>query len=143
MKTNRIGGWLFAPLAYMLLSLLSSSLMLILFIMALLQHGAGRRIWTLGGVFSTQWGFSLLITAAVWCFSLYVLRLFFKRSRRFPKLFIVWLLVMLLLALKSFAFSPVSDAVALRGIIMPLLAAAIFVPYIKRSTRVRQTFIEP
>ena len=132
MKTDRIGGWLFAPLAYMLLSLLSSSLMLVLFIMALLQHGAGQRIWTLGGVFFTKWGFSL-----------YVLRLFFKRSCRFPKLFIVWLLVMLLLALKSFAFSPVSDAVALRGIIMPLIAAAIFVPYIKRSARVRQTFIEP
>ncbi|AKH89102.1 DUF2569 domain-containing protein [Edwardsiella tarda] len=143
MKTDRIGGWLFAPLAYMLLSLLSSSLMLVLFIMALLQHGAGQRIWTLGGVFFTQWGFSLMITAAVWGFSLYVLRLFFKRSCRFPKLFIVWLLVMLLLALKSFAFSPVSDAVALRGIIMPLIAAAIFVPYIKRSARVRQTFIEP
>lgn len=141
MKTDRIAGWLFAPLAYMLLSLLSSSLMLALFIMTLLQHGSAP-LWGHGATFLSQWDLSLLITVGVWCFSLHVLRLFFKRSRRFPKRFIVWLLVMLLLALKSFAFSPISDALALRGIIMPLLAAAVFVPYIKRSTRVRQTFIE-
>ncbi|NEY29548.1 DUF2569 domain-containing protein, partial [Escherichia coli] len=30
-----------------------------------------------------------------------------------------------------------------RNMVMPLLAAAIFVPYIKRSSRVRDTFIEP
>ncbi|AIJ10159.1 MULTISPECIES: DUF2569 domain-containing protein [Edwardsiella] len=142
MKTDRIGGWLFAPLAYMILSLISSSLMLALFIMTLLQHGGGGRLWSHGGTFFSQWGLSLLITLGVWCFSLHVLRLFFKRSRRFPKHFIAWLLVMLLLALKSFAFSPISDTLALRGIVMPLLAAAVFVPYIKRSARVRQTFIE-
>ncbi|WP_395756382.1 DUF2569 domain-containing protein [Edwardsiella ictaluri] len=142
MKTNRIGGWLFAPLAYMILSLVSSSLMLALFVMTLLQHGGSGCLWAHGVTFSSQWGLSLLFILGVWCFSPHVLRLFFKRSRRFPKHFIAWLLVMLLLALKSFAFSPISDTLSLRGIVTPLLAAAVFVPYIKRSARVRQTFIE-
>lgn len=49
---------------------------------------------------------------------------------------------MVLLAIRTFAFSPVTDAAAVRNMVIPLLAAAVFVPYIKRSRRVRDTFIE-
>jgi hypothetical protein len=143
MKTKRIGGWLVAPLAYMIVSLLSSSLMLIIFLMTIIQPASRSQLLSHSPTFSSQWMLSFAITVIIWAFTLFNLYLFGKRSRRFPKFFILWLLVMVLLALKSFAFSPVTDAAAVRNMVMPLLAAAIFVPYIKRSSRVRDTFIEP
>jgi len=48
-----------------------------------------------------------------------------------------------LLALKTFAFTPVADSRALQTLLLSLLAAAIFAPYFKRSKRVKTTFIAP
>jgi len=59
------------------------------------------------------------------------------------KHYIIWLLITILLALKAFAFSPVSDTLALRQLLFPLLAAALIVPYFKRSQRVKKTFVNP
>jgi hypothetical protein len=36
------------------------------------------------------------------------------------------------LAIKAFAFSPVSDVLALRQLLFPLLAAALLAPYFRR-----------
>ena len=82
---ERIGGWLIAPLAWLLVALLSASLALLLYTTALVT----------------------------------------------------------LLAVKAFAFSPVSDALAVRQLLFPLLATALLVPYFKRSTRVKKTFVNP
>ena len=49
----------------------------------------------------------------------------------------------LLRALKSFAFMPVSDAIAVRDLLFALAATALIVPYFKRSERVKQTFVNP
>jgi hypothetical protein len=49
----------------------------------------------------------------------------------------------ILLALKTFAFTPVADGKAIQTLLLSLLAAAVFVPYFKRSQRVKQTFIQP
>ncbi|MCQ7051490.1 DUF2569 domain-containing protein, partial [Salmonella enterica] len=68
---------------------------------------------------------------------------FFKRRRCVPKHYIIWLLVSVLLAVKAFAFSPVSDAFAVRQLLFPLLATALIVPYLKRSARVKTTFVNP
>lgn len=67
----------------------------------------------------------------------------FKRRRSVLKHMIIWLLISVLLALKAFAFSPVSDDVAVRGLLSALLAAALIVPYFKRSQRVKATFVNP
>ncbi|OFS08736.1 hypothetical protein HMPREF3091_17305 [Hafnia sp. HMSC23F03] len=142
MNTKRIGGWLVAPLAYMIVSLLSSSLMMIIFVMMVVQPASRSQLFSHSPVFSSQWTLSFVITIAIWAFTLFNLYLFGKRSRRFPKFFVLWLLVMVLLAIRTFAFSPVTDAAAVRNMVIPLLAAAVFVPYIKRSRRVRDTFIE-
>lgn len=82
-----------------------------------------------------------MTSGAMWLFTFWLLRLLFRRSRRFPRLLILWLLVGVLLGIKTFA--PVSDNLALRVLFPPVLAAAVLVPYIKRSQRVRQTFILP
>ena len=49
-------------------------------------------------------------------------------------------MVGVLLAVKAFAFSPISDDLAVRQLLLPLLAAALIVPYFKRSQRVKRTF---
>ena len=67
----------------------------------------------------------------------------FKRRACVPKHYILWLLISVLLAIKAFAFSPVPDAFAVRQLLFPLLAAALLVPYFKRSQRVKSTFVNP
>ncbi|MNH40329.1 Inner membrane protein YdgK [compost metagenome] len=54
----------------------------------------------------------------------------------------MWLLITVLLAIKAFAFSPVPDELAVRSLGWPLLMAALLVPYMKRSQRVKGTFTE-
>ncbi|MDC6110991.1 DUF2569 domain-containing protein [Serratia rubidaea] len=139
---NRIGGWLLAPMAYLIVTLLSASLMLVLYAMAIITPESRDYLLTNAHAFTLQWYFSVLTTLAMWVFTLWLLWLFCHRSRRFPKLFLVWLLITVLLAIKSFAFAPIPDEVAVRSLGWPLLMAAIFVPYLRRSQRVKHTFTE-
>jgi len=108
-SAERIGGWLLAPLAWLLVALLSAS----------------------------------LFALAMWYYTLWLTIAFFKRRSVVPKHYIIWLLITLLLAIKAFAFSPVSDVLALRQLLFPLLAAALLAPYFRRSQRVKRTFVNP
>lgn len=139
---TRIGGWLLAPVAYLTVTLLSASLMLFLYAMAIFMPESHEYLLTNVQAFTLQWYLSVLTTLAMWCFTLCLLWLFCHRSQRFPKLFLVWLLVTVLLAIKAFAFAPVPDEIAVRSLGWPLLMAALLVPYIKRSQRVKGTFTE-
>ncbi len=75
-------------------------------------------------------------------FTLYLLRQFFYRAKNFPRLFIFWLLINLLLAIKSFGFAPVDDQTALQSLLWSVFSTVCFVPYIKYSKRVRETFTQ-
>lgn len=139
----RITGWLLAPLAWLLMSLLSSSVALLSFLMIALSP-AGRA--ALGSVETkTMLLFSLSVgcAMAMWAYTLWLTIAFFKRRQNVVRHYIVWLLIAVLLALKSFAFSPVSDKVAVQLLLPSLLAAALLVPYLKRSRQVKQVFINP
>lgn len=139
---SRVGGWLLLPLAYLLVTLLSISLLLVRYLLALFDPETLQYLLSNGQALTMQWFFSLLTTLAMWGFTAVVLWLLCRRSARFPRLFILWLLLTVLLAIKSFAFAPVSDAVALNGLAWPLLAASIFVPYIRLSRRAKATFTQ-
>ncbi|WP_431222517.1 DUF2569 domain-containing protein [Serratia sp. L9] len=139
---SRIGGWLLAPMAYLIVTLLSASLMLMLYGMAIFMPESRDYLITNAEAFTLQWYLSVLTSLIMWCFTLYLLWLFCQRSQRFPKLFLVWLLITVLLAIKAFAFSPVSDELAVRSLLWPLVMAALLVPYMKRSKRVKGTFTE-
>ena len=89
------------------------------------------------------WFVSFVFAIAMWYYTLWLTIAFFKRRKSVPKHYIIWLLVSVLLAVKAFAFSPVSDALAVRQLLFPLLATALLVPYFKRSTRVKKTFVNP
>lgn len=140
---QRIGGWLLGPLAWLLVALLSASLALLLYVMAL---ATPQTFKTLSGQETGNlllWGMSFITAIAMWYYTLWLTIAFFKRRRCVPKHYIIWLLVSVLLAVKAFAFSPVSDAFAVRHLLFPLLATALIVPYLKRSARVKTTFVNP
>ncbi|STI86002.1 inner membrane protein [Escherichia coli] len=103
-------------------------------------------ISTLGGqALTTQilWGVSFITAIAMWYYTLWLTIAFFKRRRCVPKHYIIWLLISVLLAVKAFAFSPVEDGIAVRQLLFTLLATALIVPYFKRSSRVKATFVNP
>jgi hypothetical protein len=139
---QRIGGWLLAPMAYLIVNLVSVLLTLMLFSMAIFQPESRHYLLTNSQAFTLQWYFSVATTLAMGVFTLVVLWKFCRRASLLPKLYIVWLLVTVLLAVKAFAFSPVTDSLVVRNLLSHLLAAALLVPYFKRSRRVKETFTQ-
>nr|WP_154324941.1 DUF2569 domain-containing protein [Pantoea sp. 201603H] len=139
----RIGGWLLLPLAWLIMTLLTSALVLAVYLSALVSPELRQALLHNAHSFTLQWSLSLGTSLLVWLYSIWVTWIFCKRSRRLPRHYIIWLLMTVLLALKTFAFSPVSDSAAIRTLLISLLAASILVPYFKRSQRVKKTFIEP
>ncbi|EHK0943868.1 DUF2569 domain-containing protein [Citrobacter farmeri] len=140
---QRIGGWLLGPLAWLLVALLSASLALFLYATALASPTTFAMLAEQSTGNLLLWGVSFITAIAMWYYTLWLTIAFFKRRRSVPKHYIIWLLVSVLLAVKAFAFSPVPDALAVRQLLFPLLAAALLVPYFKRSVRVKTTFVNP
>ncbi len=139
----RIAGWLLLPLAWLIMTMLTSALVVALYLRPLFDSELRSTLFEHADVLMTQWLVSLLTAAAVWLYSIWVCWIFCQRSRRLPRHYIIWLLVTVLLALKTFAFTPVADGKAIQALLLALLSAAVFVPYFKRSQRVKQTFIRP
>lgn len=142
-KPPRIAGWLLAPLAWLLLSLLSSSLAIAIYAMMLVSPDTHQLMASRGPNMVFLWYFSVVSGLAMWGYTLWLTVAFFKRRRNVVRHYIIWLMLSLILAVKTFALSPVTDEIALRQLIFPLLAAALVVPYLKRSRRVKETFINP
>ena len=139
----RIAGWLLLPLAWLIMTMLTSAVVVAMYLSPLFNTELRNTLFSHGGTLLTQWAVSLLTAGAVWLYSIWVVWIFCKRSRRLPRHYILWLLMTILLALKTFAFTPVADNKAIQTLLLSLLAAAVFVPYFKRSQRVKQTFIQP
>ncbi|EJL81282.1 DUF2569 domain-containing protein [Pantoea sp. BIGb0393] len=137
----RIAGWLLLPLAWLIMTMLTSALVVAMYLSPLFNPELRPTLFS-HGTLLTQWSVSLLTAAVVWAYSIWVCWIFCKRSRRLPRHYILWLLMTVLLALKTFAFTPVADGKAIQTLLLSLLAAAVFVPYFKRSQRVKQTFIQ-
>ena len=140
---ERIGGWLLAPLAWLLLALFSASLSLLIYAGALMTPEMLSSLKTQSSSYVTLWAISCAFAVAMWYYTLWLTIAFFKRRKSVPKHYIVWLLISVVLAIKAFAFAPVSDALAIRQLLFPLLAAALLAPYFRRSQRVKSTFVNP
>ena len=142
-SAERIGGWLLAPLAWLLVALLSASLSLLFFANALMSPQTYTLLRAMSAGHMALWVASLLFALAMWYYTLWLTIAFFKRRSVVPKHYIIWLLISVLLAVKAFAFSPVEDGIAVRQLLFTLLATALIVPYFKRSSRVKATFVNP
>ncbi|WP_312947327.1 DUF2569 domain-containing protein [Superficieibacter sp.] len=140
---ERIGGWLLAPLAWLLLALFSASLSLLIYAGALLTPHMLDQLQSQSMSYISLWALSCLFAVAMWYYTLWLTIAFFKRRVLVPKHYIIWLLISVLLAVKAFAFAPVADTLALRQLLFPLLAAALLAPYFRRSQRVKHTFVNP
>lgn len=139
----RIGGWLLAPLAWLLLTLLSTSLVVVMYFTAMLSPETRHAIGQQAVQDIVLWYVSLFSAVAMWSYTLWLTITFFKRQRKTPKHYVIWLLISVLLVLKSFAFSPVSDETIVRQLVFQLIAAALFAPYFRRAERVKLTFVNP
>lgn len=137
---KRLGGWLLLPLIWLLLIVVNSTLQMAVSFATLLSREVLTQLWIQPTDVKFKLGLSLLTAVLIWCYSIWVTILFFKRSRRLPRHYIIWLLLTVLLAIKTFAFAPVSDALAVQALLIALLPAALLVPYFKRSARVKETF---
>lgn len=124
-------------------ALLSASLALLLYVTALATPQTFKTLGEQSTANLLLWGVSFITAIAMWYYTLWLTIAFFKRRACVPKHYILWLLISVLLAIKAFAFSPVPDAFAVRQLLFPLLAAALLVPYFKRSQRVKSTFVNP
>ena len=140
---ERIGGWLLAPLAWLLLALFSASLSLLIYAGALMTPEALSSLKAQSTGYITLWIASFAFAVAMWYYTLWLTIAFFKRRKSVPRHYIIWLLISVLLAIKAFAFSPVNDMLAMKQLLFPLLAAALLAPYFRRSQRVKDTFVNP
>ena len=130
-SVERIGGWLLAPLAWLLVAFLSASLSLLFFADALMSSQTYALLSAMSIEHLALWIASLAFAIAMWYYTLWLTIAFFKRRKGVPKHYIIWLLITLLLAVKAFAFSPISDALALLE------------RYFRSSQRVKRTFVNP
>lgn len=139
----RLGGWLLVALAWLIVTLLASCLVVTIYVSTLCDLALRDASYTPPHQVLWQWGASLITSALMLAYSAWITWIFCKRSQRLPRHYMIWLLLNVVLALKTFVFSPVSDGLAIRTLLFALLAASILVPYFKRSQRVKNTFIEP
>jgi len=139
-SAERIGGWLLGPLAWLIIQLISISVTLVKFTYVLFSPQTLALLKDLGASNVALLAVSFISFIAMWCYTLWLTVAFFKRRSKVPKHYIIWLMVGVILAVKAFAFSPIADDLAVRQLLLPLLAAALIVPYLKRSTRVKRTF---
>lgn len=139
-SAERIGGWLLGPLAWLIVQLISISVTLVKFTYVLFSPQTLALLKDLGTSNVTLLALSFISFIAMWYYTMWLTVAFFRRRSNVPKHYIIWLMVGVILTVKAFAFSPIADDLAVRQLLLPLLAAAVIVPYFKRSTRVKRTF---
>ena len=78
-SVERIGGWLLAPLAWLLVALLSASLSLLFFAKALMSSQTYTLLGNMSAEHLALWIASLAFAIAMWYYTLWLTIAFFKR----------------------------------------------------------------
>ncbi|RDT58749.1 DUF2569 family protein, partial [Klebsiella pneumoniae] len=76
---ERIGGWLIAPLAWLLVALLSASLALLLYTTALVTPHTIQTLMSQSALNIATWFVSFVFAIAMWYYTLWLTIAFFKR----------------------------------------------------------------
>lgn len=146
-----LGGWLILPMIGLVLSPLRMGYQFITDLLPVFDPAVWSKLTdtTLPGyrpMLAPLIVFESVANVAMFAFTLAVMWFFFHKSRRTPRLFIVWLALLALTqivdsALASSAGLPIDNA-SMHDIIRSVAAAAIWIPYFLVSKRVRNTFVE-
>jgi hypothetical protein len=150
-----IGGWLILPVIGLFVFPVRAAMSFVTDYWPIFQDGIWGNLTTPGSeVYNPLW--APLIVGEIFCnvafllFDLALLYLLFARSHRFPKAFIVFALANLAFVAGDAAIAWQIPAVAARGlegvgaeIARTLVVAAVWVPYMLVSRRVRNTFRAP
>lgn len=151
-----IGGWLFLPA----LGLIATPFVIAFGFYKDLLPAFAPDVWNTltnpnSAAYNSLWGplivYEVLINLALFIFTLWLSWNFFTKSRRVPKLFVIWLAAiagtrildyLLTYQIPAMAGKPV-DPADVRDLARSFVNAAIWIPYFLRSKRVKNTFIEP
>jgi hypothetical protein len=144
-----IAGWLILPVILLIVMIVGGGLQLTMF-PALAEAATGLVQWKIY-LLSLQVLLNAMLT--ILCPAI-LLVMFFRRMNRFPRLFVLWAAAYLVFAVaQHFAvilvfgemlgvsWSDLLSFGALRWLVLPMLPVAILIPYVLKSRRVRNTFI--
>lgn len=148
-----ISGWLILPLLGLVLTPFRIGFQTFTDVLPALQPATWNALTTPGTrAYHPLWApailFELTANSLLILFSLILLWLFFKKSRRVPLLMIVWLLAIigaqaadLLFASQIPAIAALPNTDGIRNLARSAIGAAIWVPYFLVSKRVKNTFM--
>jgi hypothetical protein len=154
-EPSGLGGWLILPMLGLLLSPLTVGFMLVSNFVPLVTSGEWRELTDPDGpAYHPLWGPLLGLEVAGNLFfigyALILLALLFKKSHRFPMLYIAFQASNLVFVATDMIFSNMIPAVAAqpdaettKELIRAIVGAAIWIPYMLVSKRVKNTFVKP
>jgi hypothetical protein len=151
-----IGGWLLLPA----LGLIATPLVMGFGFYKDLLPALKPDVWNAvtdpnSAAYNFWWGpvivYEALVNLGLFIFTLWLSWTFFTKSKRAPKLFVIWLAAIagteivdhLLTTQIPATADKSSDLAGVRGLVRSFINAAIWIPYFLRSERVKNTFIEP
>ncbi len=137
-NANRITGWLLLPAMYLLLTFLAVCSMTVMYCIKFYEIVSTVDNWA--SYIPLAWYLSFAIAIAMTLFSIHVLQLMFAHSKHFPRRFIIWLLILLLLGIKTFAFSPIDDNTALQVLACTITWSRFLRPLLKTFTACKNDF---
>ncbi len=145
-----IGGWLILPVAMLVLLIVAAGLQLTLFSDVVELASSLPTIQRY--IISAQIVFNALL--GIIC-PIVLLVLLFQKKRSFPRLFVGWALVFAVFAainrlaatlmfggILSDAWRQLLSPSNLQSLILSILPVVIFIPYVLKSRRVRNTFVQ-
>jgi hypothetical protein len=144
-----IAGWLILPVILLIVMIVGGGVQLTMF-PALAEAATGLVQWKIY-LLSLQ---VLLNAMLAILFPAILLVMLFRRMNRFPRLFVLWAAAYLVFAvvqhfvvilvfgeMLGVSWSDLLSFGALRWLVLPMLPVAILIPYVLKSRRVRNTFI--
>jgi hypothetical protein len=149
-----IGGWLILPMLGLIITPIRMVFQFTRDLLPALNSETWGALTTPGAnAYHSLWAplilFEVITNIAIFGFTIWLLILFLKKSKRVPKLFVAWLLLLAavqiidqLLANQIPLVASQHDPESLKDLTRSIVGAAIWVPYFLASKRVKNTFTE-
>lgn len=147
-----LGGWLILPMIGLVLSPVRMAIQFFTDLMPAFKSDVWHRIndTSLPGhqpMLPTLIVVETAVNAVMFAFTLALIWYFFRKSRLAPRLYIAWLVLLVVIqvvdtAMVSSVGMPI-DKESARDLIRSVITAGIWIPYFLVSKRVKNTFVEP